>query len=45
VRQTVCAGQGAMIARGEVHAKGSRTGLTAVMVQVAELVAVANERA
>jgi hypothetical protein len=45
VRQTVCAGQGAMIARGEVHAKGSRTGLTAVMVQVAELAAVANERA
>ena len=37
VRHAVRAGQGAVIARGEVHAKGSEAGLTAVMIQLAEL--------
>ena len=31
------AGMGAFFARGEVHAKGSDTGLTAIMVQLTEL--------
>jgi len=37
VRRAVRAGQGAVIARGEVHAKGSEAGCTAVMIQLAEL--------
>lgn len=37
VRHPVRAGQGAVIARGEVHAKGSAGGCTAVMIQLAEL--------
>jgi len=37
VRHEVRAGQAAVIARGEVHAKGSDTGLTALMVQIADL--------
>lgn len=37
VRQPLGVGRGALIARGEVHAKGSDTGLTAIMVQVREL--------
>jgi quercetin dioxygenase-like cupin family protein len=37
VRHAVRAGQGAVIARGEMHAKGSRPGCTAIMIQVAEL--------
>src|SRR5690242_5467803 len=37
VRRTVSAGKGAVIARGEVHAKGSETGCTAIMIQVADL--------
>jgi quercetin dioxygenase-like cupin family protein len=37
VRRAVRAGQGAVIARGEVHAKGSDVGLSAVMIQLAEL--------
>lgn len=37
VRHAVRAGQGAVIARGEVHAKGSGVGCTAVMIQLAEL--------
>ena len=37
VRQPLAAGQGAFIARGEVHAKGSDTGLTAIMVQLTDL--------
>jgi quercetin dioxygenase-like cupin family protein len=37
VRRPVRAGQGAAIERGEVHAKGSLTGLSAVMIQLAEL--------
>lgn len=36
-RRRVRAGQGAVIARGEVHAKGSEMGCTAVMIQLAEL--------
>ena len=36
---SISGGQGASIARGEVHAKGSDTGMTAIMVQVADLVA------
>lgn len=39
VRYPLAAGQGAWIARGEVHAKGSDTGLTAIMVQLTELTA------
>jgi quercetin dioxygenase-like cupin family protein len=31
------AGRGAFIPRGEVHAKGSATGMTAIMVQLTEL--------
>jgi quercetin dioxygenase-like cupin family protein len=37
VPHAVGRGEGAFIARGEVHAKGSRTGLTAIMVQLSEL--------
>jgi quercetin dioxygenase-like cupin family protein len=37
VRRAVGAGQGAVIARGEVHAKGSGAGCTAIMIQLAEL--------
>jgi quercetin dioxygenase-like cupin family protein len=37
VRHSVRAGQGAVVARGEVHAKGSEAGCTAIMVQLAEL--------
>ena len=36
-RVTVSAGEGAWIARGEHHAKGSETGLTALIVQVRDL--------
>jgi quercetin dioxygenase-like cupin family protein len=32
-------GRGVYIARGEVHAKGSDTGMTAIMVQLADLAA------
>ena len=39
VRQVVKAGQGAFIPRGEVHAKGSTSGLTAIMVQLTDLTA------
>src|SRR5918911_3896544 len=31
------AGQGVFFERGEVHSKGSETGMTAIMVQVSEL--------
>jgi quercetin dioxygenase-like cupin family protein len=41
VRRPVRVGQAAVIARGEVHTKGSATGLTALMVQLAELTTVA----
>ena len=36
VRREFRAGQAAVIERGEVHAKGSDTGLTALMVQIAD---------
>jgi quercetin dioxygenase-like cupin family protein len=39
VARPLGAGQGAMIDRGEVHAKGSDTGMTAIMVQLTELAA------
>ncbi|MBK6485865.1 MAG: cupin domain-containing protein [Gemmatimonadetes bacterium] len=38
VRHELRPGQAAVIARGEPHAKGSDTGLTALMLQVADLV-------
>ncbi len=41
VRRPVHVGQGAVIDRGEMHAKGSATGLVAVMIQLAELTLVA----
>lgn len=37
VQHVVRAGQGAVIARGEVHSKGSDSGCSAVMIQLAEL--------
>jgi len=36
-RQVLGQCQGAFIARGELHSKGSASGLTAIMVQLAEL--------
>ncbi len=36
-RVALSAGQGVFFERGEVHAKGSETGMAAIMVQVAEL--------
>jgi quercetin dioxygenase-like cupin family protein len=39
VRRPLGVGRGAFISRGEVHAKGSDTGLTAIMVQVTDLTA------
>lgn len=42
VRHPVRAGQAAVIARGEVHAKGSETGCTAIIIQLAELTPPAN---
>ena len=39
VRVPVGTNQGAVIGRGELHAKGSESGLTAIMIQVAELAA------
>jgi quercetin dioxygenase-like cupin family protein len=36
VRHVVRAGQGAVIARGELHSKGSDSGCSAVMIQLAE---------
>jgi quercetin dioxygenase-like cupin family protein len=37
VRQKLANGEAAFIRRGEIHAKGSETGLTALMVQVHDL--------
>jgi quercetin dioxygenase-like cupin family protein len=37
VRHDLPAGQGAVLARGEVHAKGSATGCSALMIQLAAL--------
>jgi quercetin dioxygenase-like cupin family protein len=39
VRHLLRAGQGACFERGERHAKGSETGMTAIMVQMKDLVA------
>jgi quercetin dioxygenase-like cupin family protein len=39
VRHTVRAGEAAMIERGEMHAKGSEIGCSAVMIQIADLTA------
>ena len=36
-RVALRAGQGVYFERGELHSKGSETGMTAIMVQVAEL--------
>jgi quercetin dioxygenase-like cupin family protein len=36
-RRPLAEGQGAFIERGEIHSKGSETGLTALMVQVRDL--------
>ncbi len=36
-RVELSAGQGAYFERGELHSKGSESGMTAIMVQVAEL--------
>jgi quercetin dioxygenase-like cupin family protein len=41
VRHPIGAGQGAFIGRGELHAKGSDAGLTAIMVQLTYLAATA----
>jgi quercetin dioxygenase-like cupin family protein len=45
VQRPLGAGRGAFIARGEVHAKGSDTGLTAIMVQLTDLAAAPIARA
>lgn len=37
VRVELAAGQGAYFSRGELHAKGSDVGMTAIMIQVREL--------
>jgi quercetin dioxygenase-like cupin family protein len=37
VRVELTAGQGAYFARGELHAKGSDVGMTAIMIQIREL--------
>jgi quercetin dioxygenase-like cupin family protein len=37
VRVELAAGQGAYFGRGELHAKGSDVGMTAIMIQVREL--------
>jgi quercetin dioxygenase-like cupin family protein len=39
VRLPLNEGQAAVISRGEIHSKGSETGLTALMLQVRELTA------
>src|SRR5580765_902232 len=40
-RLSLAEGQAAFIHRGEIHSKGSETGLTALMVQVRDLAALA----
>jgi quercetin dioxygenase-like cupin family protein len=42
VRHRVRAGQGAVIARGEMHAKGSAPGCSAVMIQIEDLTLLAS---
>jgi quercetin dioxygenase-like cupin family protein len=36
-RQLLVKGQGALIARGEIHAKGTTSGMTAIMVQLTDV--------
>jgi hypothetical protein len=36
-RWQVTAGEGVFIARGEIHAKGSDSGMTALMIQIRDL--------
>ena len=43
-RRELAVGEGAYIRRGEVHAKGSDTGMTALIIQVAELETVEEDR-
>lgn len=38
-------GQGALIARGEVHAKGTASGMTAIMVQLTDMTTMCGARA
>lgn len=45
VQRPLGVGRGAFIARGEVHAKGSDSGLTAIMVQLTDLAAAPIARA
>jgi quercetin dioxygenase-like cupin family protein len=45
VQRPIGTGPGAFIPRGEVHAKGSGTGLTAIMVQLTDLAAAPVARA
>ena len=44
-RQALGQGQGAFIARGEMHAKGTESGMTAIMVQLTELTTSSEARA
>jgi quercetin dioxygenase-like cupin family protein len=37
IRKRLAAGQGAYFSRGELHSKGSESGMTAIMVQVHDL--------
>lgn len=43
-RQPLGQGEGMMIARGEVHAKGTPSGLTAIMVQLTEITTTSTAR-
>jgi quercetin dioxygenase-like cupin family protein len=45
VQRQLGVGQGAFIGRGEIHAKGSDRGLTAIMVQLTDLAAAPGARA
>jgi hypothetical protein len=45
VQRPLGVGRGAFISRGEVHAKGSDAGLTAIMVQLTDLAAAPIARA
>ena len=44
-RQLLARGQGALIARGEMHAKGTALGMTAIMVQLTDLTTTSAARA
>jgi hypothetical protein len=41
MRRSIMAGQGAVIARGETHSKGSDAGCSAIMIQLAGLTLIA----